>query len=140
MTTAWWSRRSSRAVATTGSPKSSPHSAKPRLEVRIMAPFFVAGIDELEEQIAASWDHGLVADFIDDKERGPAKVTHAFAKRPFLFGLGERGDDIGEGGEGDTASGLDRLDCQCGGQMALAGARWAEQVHHFGAINELQLS
>ena len=27
-----------RAVATTGSPKTSPHSAKPRLEVRIMAP------------------------------------------------------------------------------------------------------
>jgi hypothetical protein len=26
------------AVATTGSPKISPHSAKPRLEVRIMAP------------------------------------------------------------------------------------------------------
>ena len=34
--------------------------------------FFVAGIDELEEQIATSWHHGLVADFIDDKERGPA--------------------------------------------------------------------
>lgn len=27
------------AVATTGSPKTSPHSAKPRLDVRIMAPF-----------------------------------------------------------------------------------------------------
>jgi hypothetical protein len=31
--------RSRRAVATTGSPKTSPHSAKPRFEVRIMAPF-----------------------------------------------------------------------------------------------------
>ena len=35
-----WSRRSSSAVATTGSPNNSPHSAKPRLEVRIMAPFW----------------------------------------------------------------------------------------------------
>jgi hypothetical protein len=32
------SRRSSNAVATTGPPKTSPHSAKPRLEVRIIAP------------------------------------------------------------------------------------------------------
>jgi hypothetical protein len=39
MTTAWWRSRSSSAVATTGSPKTSPHSAKPRLEVRIIAPF-----------------------------------------------------------------------------------------------------
>ena len=32
------SRRSSNAVATTGPPKTSPHSAKPRLEVKIIAP------------------------------------------------------------------------------------------------------
>ena len=99
----------------------------------------VAGIDELEEQIAAAGHDGQVADFVDDQERGAAKVAHAFAKRPFLLGLGERGDDVGESGEGDTASGFDRLDRECGGEMALAGAGWAEQVHHLGAVDEVQL-
>ena len=42
MTTAWCNSLSSNAVATTGSPKTSPHSAKPRFEVRIMAPFRAA--------------------------------------------------------------------------------------------------
>ena len=39
ITTAWWSSLSSNAVATTALPNTSPHSAKPRFEVRIMAPF-----------------------------------------------------------------------------------------------------
>ena len=53
-----------------GSPKTSPHSAKPRLEVRIIAALFVSGIDELEEQIATTWDDRQVADLVDDQERG----------------------------------------------------------------------
>jgi hypothetical protein len=38
MTTAWCNSLSSKAVAATASPNTSPHSAKLRFEVRIMAP------------------------------------------------------------------------------------------------------
>jgi len=32
--------------------------------------FLISGIDELEEQIAATWDDRQIANLIDDKERG----------------------------------------------------------------------
>ena len=35
--------------------------------------FFVAGVDELEEQIAAAWHDRQVADFVDDEERRAAR-------------------------------------------------------------------
>ena len=38
-------------VATTGSPKTSPHSAKPRFEVSIMSPFSYRVFDELENKL-----------------------------------------------------------------------------------------
>lgn len=45
-------------MATTGPPNTSPDSAKPRFEVGIIAPRSVAGVDELEEQIAAALEAG----------------------------------------------------------------------------------
>jgi hypothetical protein len=33
-----------------------------------MAPFFIAGVDELEEQIATAGSDGEIADLIDDEQ------------------------------------------------------------------------
>ena len=35
-------------------------------------------------------------------------------------------------------AGLHRLDREGGGKMALAGAGWPEQMHHLGAVDEVQ--
>jgi hypothetical protein len=47
-------RQAIEQFATTGSPNTSHHSAKPRFEVRIHRAFFIGGVDQLEEQIAAA--------------------------------------------------------------------------------------
>ena len=58
--------------------------------------FFVAGVDELEEQIAAAGRDRQVADLVDDEQRGAAEEADALAQGAFAFGLGERGDEVGE--------------------------------------------
>ncbi len=39
----------------------------------------VPGVDELEEQVAAAWDDGKVADLVYDQQRGPAEIADALA-------------------------------------------------------------
>jgi len=48
-----------------------------------------AGIDELEEQVAAARNDRQISDLVHDQERGPAKESDALAQLPFRFGLGE---------------------------------------------------
>ena len=67
--------------------------------------FLVAGVDQLEEQVAAG-DDRQVADLVDDEQRGAGEPADAFAQAPLAVGLGQRGDDIGEGREVDAAAGL----------------------------------
>ena len=100
----------------------SPHSAKPRFEVRIIAPLLVPGVDELEEEIAAAGRDGEVADLVDDEQREAAVVADPLAKSAVAFGLGERGDDVGERAEVDAAAGFHRLDAERQAEMGLAGA------------------
>ena len=61
------------------------------------------------------------------------------AQPPLAFGLGEHADQIGQRAEVDALAGLDRLDPQRRGQMALAGAGRAEEVHHLAAGDEAEL-
>lgn len=96
----------------------------------------VAGVDELEEEIAATGNDRQVADLVDDQERGSAEMPEALAELSLPLSGCQRGNDVGEGGEVDAPSGLDRLDRERGGQMALAGAGRTEEVHHFGAVDE----
>src|SRR5215207_2623417 len=117
-TTAWWRSLSSRAVATTVSPNTSPHSAKPR----------VAGVHQLEEQVAAAGDDRQVADLVDDQELGPAQEAQPLAQRALALGLGERAHEVGQGGEVDAPPGLHRLDAQRQGEVGLTAARLAEEV------------
>jgi len=72
--------------------------------------FLVARVDELEEQVAAAVGDRQVADLVDNEERGSAEPTDAFMQLAFALGLDEGADDVGEGGEVDTASGFDGLD------------------------------
>jgi hypothetical protein len=94
--------------------------------------FFVASVDQLEEQIAADGNDWQVADFIDDQEGGASEEPGTLAQGAFSLGLGERGDDLGEGCERDTLAGLYGLDGERGCEVALPGARWTEQMHDLG--------
>ena len=83
---------------------------------------FVAGVDELEEQIAAARDDGQVADLVDHQQAGPAEEPQAFGQSSLAFGSAERGDEFSEGAEIDALAGLDGLDAEGGCEVALAGS------------------
>jgi hypothetical protein len=100
----------------------------------------VAGIDELEEQVAAARNDRQISDLVHDQERGPAKESDALAQLPFPFGLGESTDDVGEACEVDATACLHGLDAKGGGEVALAGPWWAKEVDHLVAIDEVELS
>jgi len=84
--------------------------------------FFIAGVDELEEQIAAAGDHGQVADLVDDEQGEAAEESDPLAQDALAFGLGERADEIGKGGEVDAAAGFDGLHPERQAQVAFARA------------------
>ena len=83
---------------------------------------FVAGVDELEEQIAAAGNDRQVADFVDDEQCKSAEEPDLLAQGAFTFGLGERADEVGERGEVDAATGFDGFDAERQAEVALAGA------------------
>jgi hypothetical protein len=56
---------------------------------------FVAGVDELEEQVAAAVGDRQIAYFVDDEPRGAAEPANALAQLPLALGLGEGTDDVG---------------------------------------------
>jgi len=98
----------------------------------------IAGVDQLEEQIAAAGHYRQVTDFVDDEKGGTGEESQTFAQRAFAFGLCEGGDDVGERGERDALSSLHGLDRERRREMAFAGAGRPEQMDHFGAVDELQ--
>ena len=98
----------------------------------------VTGIDQLEEQVAATGCDWQVADLVDDQQRGAAKEANAFTQGALAFGLGKLGDEISECDEVDEFAGTHGLDGERGGKMALAGAWWSKQMDNFGAGNEVE--
>ncbi len=99
---------------------------------------FVPGVDELEEEIAAGGRDREVADLVDDEQREAAVVADLLAKSAIAFGLGERGDDVGERIEVDAAAGFDRLGAEDETEMGPAGSGRVYEMEGFGAIDELQ--
>lgn len=81
----------------------------------------VAGVDQLKEQVPAAGDDGQVADLVDDEQLWPAEEPDALAQRALALGLGQRADELGEGGEVDAAAGLDGLDGKSDRQMISYG-------------------
>lgn len=80
---------------------------------------FVASVDQLKEQVAATGDDRQIADLVDDQQREPAEEPQALAQRALALGLGERGDEIGECGEVHAPASLDRLHAQRQRQVVL---------------------
>ena len=98
----------------------------------------VAGVDQLEEQVGAAGVNGQVADLIDDEQGSPVDVAQTRGEGAGALGLGERGDEFGQGGEVDTLVGLDRVHPQGDGEMAFTDAGRAEQVHGLAAVDEAE--
>ena len=100
---------------------------------------FVAGVDELEEEIAAARHDGQVTDLIDDQQCWTAVEADPLAQRAFAFGLGERTDQIGQRQEVHALAGLHCFDAQGCRQVAFAGARWPKKMDDFATIDKVQL-
>jgi hypothetical protein len=66
----------------------------------------VAGIDQLEEQVAASGADGAVADFAADQRSMTSEESDSFAQVALALGLAHGGDQFGQRGEVDAFAGL----------------------------------
>lgn len=71
---------------------------------------FVAGVDQLEEQVGAARCDRQVTDLIDDQQRCAGKKPDLLPERAFALGFGELGDEIGQRDEVDRLAGADCLD------------------------------
>ncbi len=71
---------------------------------------FVAGVDELEEQVGAARRDREITDLVDDQQRCPGEEADLLPERAFTFGLGKLGDQIGERDEVDRLAGAHGLD------------------------------
>jgi hypothetical protein len=67
---------------------------------------FVAGRDELEEQVGSVGSEGDVSDFVDDDERVAPEPGEFGMESSGGASLGEAVDPIGRGGEQDPVAGL----------------------------------
>jgi hypothetical protein len=83
---------------------------------------FVAGVDELEEQVAAAGGNRQVADLVDDEQRTAAQEADFLAQRALALGLGEDGDEVGKRDEVDTLTGANGFNGERGGEVGFAGA------------------
>lgn len=79
---------------------------------------FVAGRDELEEQVGGFAVEGDVADLVDDEQRQPAEAGELGVESALVVGVAEAGDPLGCGGERDAVSGLAGPDPEAGGEDA----------------------
>ena len=101
--------------------------------------FFIASVDQLEEQIGPALGDRQVADLIDDKQCGTGVEADFLGQSSFAFSLDHGIDQFGESGSVDAFAGLDRSHPERAGDMTLAGSGRAEQVHRLGPLDELQL-
>ena len=103
------------------------------------AAALVAGVDQLKEQVATARDDREIADLIDQQDGKAAVEPDALLQLALALGLGEGGDDVGQGGEIDAVACLDRLNAEGDGEVRLAGAGRAEEMHGFAAADEVEL-
>ncbi len=81
---------------------------------------FVAGGDELEEEVGGFAVEGDVADLVDDEQRDASESDELFVESALVVGVAESGDPFGGGGEGDAVAGLAGADAKAGGEVGLA--------------------
>ena len=82
----------------------------------------VAGVDQLEEQIAGAGTDAQVSDLIDDEQLSATEKADAFAQPTLAIGACEAVDDVGERREVDAAAGTHGFDTKSDCQMRFAGA------------------
>src|SRR5947209_6708741 len=99
---------------------------------------FVAGRDELEEQVGGFGFEGDVADFVHHQQGVAAQAGQFGLQVSGVVGVGEAGDPVGGGGEQDPVPGLAGADRQAGGQVGLAGAGWPQEHHVLAGDYEVQ--
>lgn len=101
--------------------------------------FFVAGVDQLEEQVGAAAGDGQIPDLVNDEQRGSGIEADLFAQAPLAFGLGERFDQLGKAAPVDAAPCFHRGHADGRGEVAFPGAGRAKEVQHLGPLDELEL-
>ena len=115
------------AAATVSSPKVFTPAAERFVGGDDDGGAFVAGGDELEEQVGGFGFEGDVADFVDDDERVAAEAAELVVESAGAVGDGEAVDPFGGGGEHDAVAGVAGADRQADGEVGLAGAGRAEE-------------
>ena len=80
---------------------------------------FVAGGDELEEQVRRFGFERDVADFVDDQAGVAAEPDQLVLEPAGVVGVGEPVDPLGGGGEQDPVPGLAGADRQAGREVGL---------------------
>lgn len=103
---------------------------------------FVAGRDELEEQVGCVGVEGQVADLVDDDQAVPLDLLEFGVELPCLMGGLESADSGAGGVEQDAVAVLRGLDPQADREVGLADAGRPEQDHvlslrHVGARGEV---
>jgi hypothetical protein len=86
------------AAATTSSPKIAP-PAEGLVAGDDQRSLFVAGRDELEEQVRGFGFEGDVADLVGDQQRDPPQLGQLVLQPAAVVGFGEASDPLGGGGE-----------------------------------------
>ena len=118
------------AAATTSSPKTSPQRPNTLLLVTIRRGPFVAGGDELEEQVRGFGFEGDVADLVDDEQRDSGRAwTSSACSRPAWWASARRATHSAAVANSDPVPGLAGADGEADRQVGLAGAGRAEEHH-----------
>jgi hypothetical protein len=88
---------------------------------------FVAGGDQLEDQVGGLGLERDVADLVDDQQWVAAERDQLVLELADVVGFGESGHPLAGDGELDPVPGLAGADRDPGGQVGLAGSGWAEE-------------
>ena len=126
------------AAATTGSPKISPQAVNGLLDVTITEPAFVAGGDELEEQVGGLGVEGDVAHLVDDDQRCALQLAEVGLQMLLVVGCGQPHHPLGRRRELDPVASQAGLHPQRHRQMGLPGARRTEEDHVVPGLDEGQ--
>jgi DNA invertase Pin-like site-specific DNA recombinase len=99
---------------------------------------FIPGRDQLEEQVRGLGLERDVAHLVDDQDGVAAQPGELGLQPSGVVGVGEPGDPLRGGGEGDPVPGLAGADRQPGGQVRLSGAGRAQKHHVVAGGDEVQ--
>ena len=110
------------AAATMASPNTSPQRPNGLLRGDDHRGAFVAGGDELEEQVGGFGFEGDVADFVDDEQRVAAEAAELVVESPWVWASARRATHSAAVAKRDAVAGLAGADRQADREVGFAGA------------------